>query len=56
MYGLTWTVDAIDALADIYLAATVAERERMSPGVEALNARLRTNPGVEVSRGTTASA
>lgn len=44
MYGLTWTDPALDALADIYLGASVAERERIAPGVEALNARLQDDP------------
>ncbi len=44
MYGLTWTDATLTRLADTYLAATVAERERMAAGVEALNARLRDNP------------
>jgi plasmid stabilization system protein ParE len=44
MFALTWSNDALDLLADIYVAATPAERARIAAGVEALNARLRSDP------------
>lgn len=47
MYGLTWTDGTLTRLVDIYVEATVAERERMADGVEAFNARLRDNPEEE---------
>src|SRR5438128_661293 len=39
-----WSNRALDLLADIYVAATPAERSRIASGVDALNARLRSEP------------
>lgn len=44
MYGLIWYKDAIEQLADVYVAATPKDRERISASVESLNARLREDP------------
>jgi hypothetical protein len=42
MFTLNWEGMALDQLADVYVAATAEERERIA--VEALNARLRADP------------
>ncbi len=47
MFALNWTEEALNELAEIYVAATVEERERMARGVDALNARLRNDPLTE---------
>lgn len=46
MFVLIWRTAALDALADLYVAATPAERARMA-AIDALNARLRTDPLAE---------
>lgn len=47
MFTLRWRNDVLEALADLYVAATPAERVRMAAAVDALNARLRSDPLVE---------
>lgn len=44
MYELKWWDVALDRLADIFVAATLAEQDRMAGAVEAFNARLRSDP------------
>lgn len=44
MFALTWSNIALDQLADAYVAAPTEDRERMAAAIEALNARLRTDP------------
>ena len=44
MYDFRWLDSALDALADIYVAATVPDRERMATGVERFNRRIALNP------------
>jgi plasmid stabilization system protein ParE len=44
MFALNWTEQALNELAEIYVTATVEERERMARGVDALNTRLRSDP------------
>jgi hypothetical protein len=44
MYQYHWLQVALDALADIYVAATVPDRERMAGGVDAFNTRLAHEP------------
>ena len=44
MFALTWSNTALDALADIYVAAEPDERARMAAALEALNVRLRADP------------
>lgn len=44
MFALIWPDPTLDALADIYLAATPAERAWMAAAVDGLNARLRSDP------------
>ncbi|MBY0514741.1 MAG: hypothetical protein K2P78_12605 [Gemmataceae bacterium] len=44
MFELIWMTSALDLLADVYVAATADERERIAAAVEALNARLRSDP------------
>ncbi|MBA4063461.1 MAG: hypothetical protein C0501_07065 [Isosphaera sp.] len=44
MFALIWLNKALDALADVYVRATPEERERMAAAVDALNARLRSDP------------
>jgi len=39
MFALTWSNTALDALADIYVAAEPDERARMAAALEALNVR-----------------
>ena len=43
MFALNWSKYALDRLADIYIAATLDEQARIA-GVDALNARLRSDP------------
>ncbi|HKB05969.1 MAG TPA: hypothetical protein VKD90_27490 [Gemmataceae bacterium] len=47
MFALIWSYAALDDLADFYVAADLQERARMAAGVEALNARLRSDPLAE---------
>lgn len=47
MYTVIWSDPALDDFADLYIAATPADRERMANGVEALNRRLATRPTEE---------
>ena len=44
MFDYRWLESTLDKLADIYVAADAAERERMAAGVEAFNARLAVAP------------
>jgi hypothetical protein len=44
MFALIWSNYALDRLADIYVAATLDEQARIAAGVDALNARLRSDP------------
>ncbi|MBA4064613.1 MAG: hypothetical protein C0501_13045 [Isosphaera sp.] len=44
MWALTWPAVLLDRLAEVYVAADPALRERMARAVEALNARLRADP------------
>jgi len=44
VYQLIWRDSALDALADIYVAADPANRAIISAEVEELNAQLRLNP------------
>lgn len=47
MYTVIWSDPALDDFADLYVAATPTERERMANGVEALNRRLAIRPAEE---------
>ena len=47
MFALLWVEYAMNGLADVYIAASPEERERIAAGVEAVNARLRTDPSDE---------
>lgn len=47
MFTLIWLDRALDQLADIYVGADPAERARMASAVDALNARLRSDPTAE---------
>lgn len=44
MYTVFWRRSLLDHLADLYVAATVPERERMARGVEGLNRQLASEP------------
>jgi hypothetical protein len=44
MFAVIWLNSALDQLADVYVAAAPAERQRIAAGVEALNARLAADP------------
>ena len=44
MFTLIWRDRALNQLADIYVTADPAERQRTAAAVDALNARLRSNP------------
>ena len=44
MYTVVWRTTALDRLADLYVAASSAERERMAAGVEDLNTQLARDP------------
>jgi hypothetical protein len=44
MYTVIWRTTALDRLADLYVAASVADRERLATGVEALNSQLAHDP------------
>ena len=44
MFDPQWWESALDASADIYLAATPDRRDRVAAAVEALNRRLRSDP------------
>jgi plasmid stabilization system protein ParE len=44
VFTLSWSNKALDDLADIYVAAEPTERVRIAAGVDALNARLRSDP------------
>jgi hypothetical protein len=44
MYDVIWRTVMLDHLADLYVAATVPERERMARGIEGLNYRLAREP------------
>ena len=47
MYTVIWLDDALDAFADLYVAADPPGRGRMAAGVEALNRRLADRPSDE---------
>ena len=47
MFALIWLNRALDELADLYVSADLADRARMSSAVEALNARLQSDPLAE---------
>jgi hypothetical protein len=47
VFALIWLNRALDELADIYVAADPADRARMAAAVEALNARLQSDPLAE---------
>jgi hypothetical protein len=47
VFALIWLDAVLDELADLYVAADLADRTRMATAVEALNARLRADPLVE---------
>jgi plasmid stabilization system protein ParE len=44
MFEYRWLEAALDKLADIYVAADAAERERMAAGVEGFNAQIAADP------------
>jgi hypothetical protein len=44
MFALTWSITALDQLAEVYIALDPDQRERLAANVEALNARLRADP------------
>ncbi len=44
MYTVVWKTAALDHLADLYVAADPADRDRMAVGVEQLNAQLAADP------------
>ena len=44
MYRYHWFTTALDELADIYVSADVAERDRIAGGVAAFNACLAEDP------------
>ena len=44
MFVLVWTEHALDDLADAWVAADPATRERIEAGINRLNAELRDNP------------
>ncbi len=46
-YSVVWANPILDRLADLYVGAEPADRERTAAGVEALNRRLATNPTEE---------
>ena len=50
MYDVLWREDLLDQLADLYVAVTAPERERMARGVQGLNRRLKDEP-LEVGEG-----
>jgi len=43
-YRVVWLNPCLDSLAELYIAASPAERERMATGGEALNRRLADDP------------
>ena len=45
MYDVLWREDLLDQLADLYVAVTAPERERMARGVQGLNRRLKDDVG-----------
>jgi hypothetical protein len=44
MFPLIWLHGALEELADVYVAVTLPEQDRIAAAVEALNGRLRSNP------------
>jgi hypothetical protein len=44
MFEYRWLESTLDKLASIYIAADVAERERMAAGVETFNSQLAFDP------------
>ena len=44
MFALIWMNRALEQLANVYVTATPEERERIAAAVDALNARLRSDP------------
>jgi hypothetical protein len=55
MFAVIWRNDVLDTLADLYVAATPAERARMAAAVDALNTRLRSDPLGEGESGPAAT-
>jgi hypothetical protein len=47
VFALIWLNQALDELADLYVAADPADRARMASAVAALNARLQFDPLAE---------
>ena len=43
-FSIIWRTETLDALADIYIAATEDEREQITAGVDVFNRRLAKNP------------
>lgn len=56
MYRCEWFATALDELADIYVNADNAERDRMAGGVRLSTPNLRATRSRSGSRGSTASA
>jgi len=46
MYDAVWLESALDTPAALYVAATVADRERMAAGVGRFNRLVKANPNV----------
>ena len=44
MYGLIWIDEAMDQLADAFVAATTKDRERIAASIESLNLLMRDDP------------
>lgn len=44
MFAVLWRTSALDSLADVYVGADAAERERIAAGVTELNRSLAINP------------
>jgi hypothetical protein len=44
MYSVVWLGSALDRLADIYVLLDLTSQDRLAAAVDALNARLRTDP------------
>jgi hypothetical protein len=43
-YRVVWRTETLDRLAELYVAAAPADRDRMAAGVDALNRRLAEHP------------
>lgn len=44
MFTVAWLDEALDGLADVYVALDLTEQDRVAAAVEALNARLVNDP------------